>query len=292
MNLPNCRRYAAALCLTLGVAGTSAGCFVRKRVIPPTVGHPQNLPLLTASKEQLLERLREAFDPIQNFSMRADMSPSVGSIYTGALTDYATIRAYVLFIRPDDIRVIGLDPIVHSSTIFDMVSEGNDFRVSLPSRSAFIEGDNNAPPTSKNKLENLRPEAFLNALIIAPPAPDDLTVLEDDTDQNRAFYIVLILHQEQDGLRLLRSIYFDRYTLAISRQRTFDAQGSITGEMRYSDWKPFGPVSYPSTIHITRPLDGYEVIIDVLEMKVNTPDVTAEKFTLEQPPGTKLTRLK
>ncbi len=285
-------KSAGILCLCVCVYAALAGCFVRKRVLTPPPGTPANRPILTATKDELLERIRAAFDPIQNFDMRADMSPSVGSVYTGALTDYATIRAYVLFKRPDDIRVIGLDPLVHSTTIFDMVSTGNDYRVSIPSKDEFIEGDNNAPPSSKNKLENLRPAAFLQSMIIEPPGAGELTVLEDDTDETKAVYIVEMLREDQGGLRLLRSVFFNRYTLEISRQKTFDAQGGIVSETRYSDWKPFGGVPFPSVIVIRRPLDGYEVTMDVLDLKVNTPEVTAEKFVLEQPAGSHLTRLK
>jgi hypothetical protein len=173
-----------------------------------------------------------------------------------------------------------------------MASSGNAYRVSIPSRNEFIEGDNNAPPSSKNKLENLRPAAFLQSMIIAPPEAGELTVLEDDTDETKAVYIVLMLRQEQGGLRLLRSVFFNRYTLEISRQKTFDPQGAIVSETRYSDWKPFGPVSFPSVIVIRRPVDGYEVTMDVLELKVNSAEVTPDKFVLEQPAGSHLTRLK
>jgi hypothetical protein len=278
----------AVLCLGMALTG----CFVRKRVLTPPQGTPANRPILTAGKDELLDRIRAAFDPIQNFSMRADMSPSVGSVYTGALTDYATIRAYVLFGRPSEIRVIGLDPVVHSSTIFDMVSSGNDYRVSIPSRNEFIEGDNNAPPNSKNKLENLRPSAFLQSMIVAPPEPGELTVLEDDTDETKAVYIVLMLRLEQGVPRLVRSVFFNRYTLEISRQKTFDAQGGIVSETRYSEWKPFNGTSFPTLIVIRRPLDGYEVTMDVLDLKVNSPEVTPDKFVLEQPAGSHVTRLK
>jgi hypothetical protein len=44
-------------------------------------------------------------------------------------------------------------------------------------------------------------------------------------------------------------------------------------------------------IQIHRPLDGYEVTMDVLDMKMNPEDVGQEKFVLEQPAGSKLTRL-
>jgi hypothetical protein len=285
-------RPAVVLCLVMCLSVVHAGCFVRKRVLTPPQGAPANRPILTATKDELLQRIHSTFDPILNFSMRADMSPSVGSVYTGALTDYATIRAYVLFGRPSEMRVIGLDPVVHSSTIFDMVSSGNDYRVSIPSRNEFIEGDNNAPPSSKNKLENLRPAAFLQSMIVEPPEPGELTLLEDDTDETKAVYIVLMLRQDPAGLHLIRTVFFNRYTLEIARQKTFDEQGAIVSETHYSEWKPFGGINFPSVIVIRRPLDGYEVTMDVLDLKVNSPEVMPDKFVLEQPAGSHLTRLK
>src|SRR5580693_6286136 len=156
-------------CLCLAILPLS-GCFVQKRVVPPPAGTPPNRTLLTATKQQLIDRIHQVYDPVQSFNMRADMAPSVGTLNGGGeLTDYATIRAYVLVQRSDNIRVIGLDPVVHSTTIFDMASMGENFRVSIPSKSAFYVGNNSTPPTSKSKLENLRPTAFLEAMIVAPP---------------------------------------------------------------------------------------------------------------------------
>src|SRR5215467_12468038 len=100
-------------------------CLVRKRVVPApgAAAKHQTRPLLTATKEELVERMHRVSDPIVSFTLKADMSPSVGSLYGGQVTDYATILGYVLFLRPDSIRVIGQDPVVHS-TAFDMVSTG------------------------------------------------------------------------------------------------------------------------------------------------------------------------
>jgi hypothetical protein len=273
----------AGFCLT--------SCFVQhRRVAPP--GNVQNRPLLTATKDELVERLHRAFDPIHSFNMRADMSASVGKLYGGELTDYATVRTYVLFLAPDDIRVLGLDPVVHSATIFDMVSTGPEFRVSIPSKSRFIMGDNNAPPNSRNALENMRPSAFLSSMAIAPPASGEATMLENDTDETKAVYILFLVDSREGSPRLTRAVYFDRYTLAIVRQKVFTPAGDILGETRYSDWKPYGEISYPSVIEIQRPLDGYEVTMTVVDMTINPPDVTPEKFNLPQPPGSQLTVLK
>ncbi len=279
----------ALLCILLILL---CSCFVRRRVVARP-GAPPNRPLLSATKEELIERVRAVSESIQSFNLRADISPSVGALYGGELTDYATVRGYILFRRPDDIRILGLDPVVHSATIFDMVSMGRNFRVWIPSKNRFIEGDNDAPPSSTNKLENLRPTAFLNSLLIAPPDPkSDITLLENDTDESKAVYILLIIRQEQGHFRLVRNIYFDRYSLEIIHQKTFNPAGEVTGETKYADWKPFGPASFPTTITIRRPMEGYEVVLDVVEVHLNPSDVTADKFVLAQPPGSQLQRLK
>lgn len=280
------RNVAAALCLALLPAG---GCFVQRRVVTPPA-HLANRPLLTATKEELIERIQRTFDPIHSFSMRVDMAPSVGSLLGGEVTDYATIPGDILFLRPDDIRVMGFDPVIHSETVFDMVSSGPQFAVYIPSKNRVIEGNNNAPPSSKNKLENLRPVAFLNSLIIAAPDPAD-TLLENETDKTQALYILLVV-QHDEHLRLLRSIYFDRYTLDIDRQKTFDASGDMQSQTEYSDWKKFNGMAYPSLIQVERPRDGYEVTLTVNSMSINQPNITEDRFMLEQPPDAQVTHLK
>ena len=117
-------------------------------------------------------------------------------------------------------------------------------------------------------------------------------MLEDDTDETKATYILFVVHREGNDLRLERAVYFDRHTLVIARQKTFDTKGDIVSETKYSDWKQYGELFYPSSIQIRRPQDGYEVIMTVIDMKINAPDVTQDKFTLEQPAGSTLERLK
>jgi len=92
--------------------------------------------------------------------------------------------------------------------------------------------------------------------------------------------------------RLVRNIYFDRYTLQIVRQKTFDASGSTVTDTKYSDWKTTNGILFPSSIDIQRPQDNYNVMLTVTSTKFNTSDVTPKKFILNQPPGTQLRQLK
>jgi hypothetical protein len=93
-------------------------------------------------------------------------------------------------------------------------------------------------------------------------------------------------------LRLARAIYFDRYTLQIARQKTFDGSGTTISQTIYSDWKNYGGVQFASNIDIQRPQDGYEVVLSVLSMKINATEVTPAKFVLNQPPGAHVRELK
>jgi len=267
-----------------------SSCFVRKRVVIPP-GYRSSAILISATKDELIERLHSMADPLQSFSMRMEMSPSVGSLYVGEVKDYATLGGYILFKKPDDIRILGLDPVL-GSTVFDMVSSAETFRIYIPSKNRFIEGRNDAPPTSKKQLENLRPAAFLTSLMIQPPdTKTDITLLEEDTNEREAIYILLIVRRGADEPWLVRTVHFDRHNLEITRQKTFDPLGSVLSDTRYSGWKDYGGISFPSEIDIKRPQDHYEVMLHVLTMKINAADVTPDKFILNQPPGSELQQL-
>ena len=291
MGLSRARWELAVIVLLATVSLPS--CLVRRRVVavPGKTGKKETRPLLKATKEDLIERVHAIYDPVQSFLLKVDMSPSIGNLYGGEITDYATITGYMLFLRPDYIRVIGLDPVIHG-TAFDMVSIGNDFRVSIPPKSEFITGQNSSPPVSDKKMENLRPVTFLNSLRIRPPDPSDILVLEDDTNDAKPSYILMMLRRDGDELRPVRTLYFDRYTLDISRQKTFDDKGYITSDAEYSNWKYYNHVRFASLIDIQRPQDGYEVQLSLVQMKMNANDVTPAKFILNQPPGSHLRVLK
>ncbi len=267
-----------------------SGCFVRRRVIATPVRR-LNRPPLATTEEDLVRRIHAVSDPIQAFLIRTTISPSVEAESQGIVTDYATINGYILFQRPNEIRVIGQDPVMNR-TIFDMASSGHEFRIHIPSKKRFVVGDNEAPPASSNKLENLRPSAFLTALMIAPPdAQSDILLLEDRTEEARPRYTLLVVRRDPEHFRLVRSISFDAYTLQITAQRTFDSAGRITTAAVYASWKSFDGIPFPSEIEIRRPQERYEVQLRVLSMKMNPSTVTPETFVLEPPPGTSLQRL-
>ncbi len=267
-----------------------SSCFVRKRVVAPA-GYRPSAALLSATKDELIERVHRIADPLESFTMKMEMSPSVGSLYVGEVKDYATLGGYILFRKPDGIRILGLDP-VFGSTVFDMVSMAETFRIHIPSKNRFIEGRNDAPAVSKKQFENLRPVAFLTSLMIQPPDKKaDITLLKEDTNEREAVYILLIIRRGTDEPWLVRTLHFDRHNLEIIRQKTFDSSGGVLSDTKYSGWKEYDGISFPLEIDIKRPQDHYELVLNVFTLKINSADVTPEKFVLNQPPGTELQEL-
>ena len=170
---------------------------------------------------------------------------------------------------------------------FDMVSVGNTFRLYVPAQDRFIQGSNDLIELSKNKIENLRPVHFLEALIVRPVDPaSDKVLIENFTDEDNAFYILQVIRNVGGDLRLSRAIWFNRLNLQIARQLIFDEDGNILTDARYSDWRAYDNVPFPKHIEINRPRDEYGVVIDVVKMDINK-GVSDDKFVLAQPPGSK-----
>jgi hypothetical protein len=291
--MPKTRRLVpVALALLLGL--TSSSCLFTRRVIlrhNKKVTPGQAPPLLVATRDDLNKRIVDSCNAIKSFQAKVDLTPSVGSVYTGQITEIKNVSAVVLFRKPADIHILGYLPVVHTLA-FDMLSNGKTFKLSLVSKNLFIEGDNDAPPTSKNKFENLRPDAFLRSMLICPGDPDAQPVLEDATDEDNAIYVLHFIKTGPDGkLMIARNVWFDRLDLSIVRQKVLDpsGSGSIVSDTRYSKWQAYNGVMFPAHIDINRDEDGYGLVMDITEMKMNIdlsdPD---NKFVLNQPPGSTL----
>jgi outer membrane lipoprotein-sorting protein len=245
---------------------------------------------MTATKTDLIRSIADFYSSIQSFSTTVNMTPSVGSVYKGKITDYTDVAGYIDFRKPADIRVVGLAPVIRS-TAFHMVSDGKQFKVYLPINNKFIEGSNDAPAVSQNKLENFRPETFLNSMLVRPvDLEHELTVMVDDTTESFAYYQLEIIRKTPDNendIAEVRRVTFDRVNLRIVEQREYDNEGSITSLTRYSNWQVYSGIQFPSHIDISRPKDGYgvELLITKVEMNIPIPDT---RFALARPEGTEL----
>jgi outer membrane lipoprotein-sorting protein len=286
-------RHCAPLFLILILSFLSSSCLWTHRVIlrggkPVAAGAA--VPLIDATRSELNDRIAKLYNAINSFQATVQMTPSIGSVYKGKITDIKNIKAFVLFRKPNNIRIIGQLPVVGTKE-FDMVSTADRFKFLEVSKNLFFTGSNNTPPTSPSALENLRPEAFLSSMLIRPAIPGvETPVLEDETDEEGALYVLHFIRGQAPGLLAGRSVWFDRIDFSIVRQIVYDNAGSIVSDTRYSKWKAYDAVQFPSHIDINRPKDGYGVTMDIQQMKMNL-ELTDDKFELDQPPGTQLRRV-
>jgi outer membrane lipoprotein-sorting protein len=243
--------------------------------------------LLTADRATLLDRVARTYDSVRDLNATVDMTPALGSAEKARITEYKDVRGFVLFRRPADIRIIGLFPVVRNKA-FDMVSDADVFRLYIPARNRFVTGRNEIIALSQNRIENLRPQHFLEALLVRPPGEHEEAVLQNLTDEETAHYILHLLTRGPDGkLRLSRSVWFERGALTITRQLVFDAKGDILSDARYSQWQTWDGVSFPKQVEINRPRDEYAVVLSVVKMDINK-GLADKQFVLEQPAGSTL----
>ncbi|MGB7720923.1 MAG: DUF4292 domain-containing protein [Bryobacteraceae bacterium] len=281
------RRAPAAILLLCVIPLGLSSCLARRRAFARTGGKPTQ-PLLVADQSTLVGIIAKQYEAIHDFNATVDMVPALGSTEKSKITEYKDVRAFILFRKPGNIRLIGLYPVVRNKA-FDMVSDGTSFKLYVPARNRFLVGRNEVDQPSQNKLENLRPQHFLEALLVRPVDADrDKLLLENFTDEDNAFYVLHVVHANGGGqLQLERTIWFNRYNLTMARQLIFDAAGNILTDARYTDWRRYDNVPFPKHIEIDRPHDEYAVVIDIVKMDINN-GISDDKFVLDQPEGTTL----
>ncbi len=279
------RRIAAAIPLFCLISLGLSSCAIQ-RVISRRGGSAAQ-PLITTDKATLAAIVARNYNLVRDFSATADMTPVMGSAEKNKITEYKDFRAYLYFRGPADIRILGLYPAIRG-TAFDMVSNGMDFKLHIPYKSLFVVGKNDIAERAENKLENLRPQHLLDALLVRPLSNPDRILMENFTDEEDAFYILNEVQEDGGGQLLLkRAIWFNRLNLSVARQLIFDSAGDILSDARYDQWRYFDNAPFAKHIEINRPQDEYGVVIDVVKMDINK-GVAAEKFVLNQPEGTTL----
>lgn len=262
------------------------GCAVsRKRVAVPAAVQPAQ----TATKTDLIALYNREASAVETLNASVRLSPTAGSVLSGVIEQYHEVNGYILAARPASIRVIGQAPVV-AKDIFDMASDGQTFRVYIPSKNKFIVGPDDLRSTTAKPIENLRPQHLFEALVW-PVIPRSENVLLEETDALPFRYYVLTLAMSgTQGWELDRKIWFDRAVLQIARLQIYGPGGKLVSDIHTSNWQPVGGVNYPKDILLARPADEYQLGIHITQLTLNQP-ITGDKFQLAQPSGTQLVQL-
>jgi hypothetical protein len=268
---------------------TSPACAVKRttRVAPSSVPFSA----LEASPAELVAKVNAQSAAIRTLVATVELEPTAGSVYSGVIREYRDVRGFILLEKPAMIRIMGQAPVVRT-TIFDMVSDGREFRLSIPPKQKFIVGKNEFRRPGKNSLENLRPQHILDALLVPAVDPSrEKLLVEEAEEASHRFYVMSFLEAHEDGeLALRRKVWFDRAGLELTRLQLYGPRGSYVEDVHYSRYRDFQGVSYPERIEITRPIEDYRLAITIQKATFNQP-VAPEKFELRKPEGAELVEL-
>jgi outer membrane lipoprotein-sorting protein len=273
------------------------GCLFRTRPVEETYS---KAPLKESTQAALIESISQQAQKIQSLQATVDIDTSVGGAKKGHVTDYKEIRGYVLARKPAMLHMIGLLPIVRT-TAFDMVSDGQEFKLWIPPKNRFVVGRNDVQtPDSDQPMESIRPQDIYDALLIRPIDPDhDIAVLENgyeflhDPKGHRVLqedYELVVIRKRATGWTLSRKIVFSRVDLQPHRQYIYDEQGNVATDARYASYKEYDGVGFPSRIELFRPHEEYDITLNILKLEINKP-LRDDQFALQQPPGAEVVHL-
>lgn len=278
---------------------SATGCLFRSHRVEPKLS---SVPLKSATQAELVSMINQLAASVQTMTATVNIDATVGGEKKGKVIEYQEISGYILAQKPKMLRMIGLLPIVHSRA-FDMVSNGEQFMLSIPPKNRFITGSDQPAKISSNPLENLRPQVVYEALLLPEIDPAiEIAVLEDGEQQvvdpktHRSiaqpnYHILVIQRDAKNAWRLHSKIYFNRADLMPYRQTIFDDRGAIATDVTYSSPQVYNGVQYPSLIEIERPQEEYNITLKMVKLTLNQP-LKADQFQLEAPPGAIITELK
>jgi Domain of unknown function (DUF4292) len=284
------------LALLFAVLPTT-GCLFRTRPVEETYSKTA---LRESTQAGLIDAVNQQAEKTSSLQATVDIDTSAGGAKKGHVTDYKEIRGYVLARKPAMLHMIGLLPIVRT-TAFDMVSNGQEFKLWIPPRNRFVVGRNEVQTHNvEQPMENIRPQDIYEALLIRHIDPErEIAVLENGFEilhdakgfrVLQADYELVVIRRSDQGWKLARKIVFSRTDLQPHRQYIYDEEGNLITDARYANYKDYDGVSFPSRIEIYRPQEEYDIKLNMLKLEINKA-LRDDQFTLEQPPGAEVVHL-
>jgi hypothetical protein len=262
-------------------------------------------PPMDASVAQLVNGVNERYDAITSLTATVDFQATTGGARQGKQTDITPFHGYILLRKPAMLRVLALLPVVRTHA-FDLASDGKTFKLVIPPKSRAIVGSNTISKPSTNALENLRPDIFLDSMLVKSITPDRLVYPTTTSETHREGkklvetpeYDLHIgeedpqadAHLQVRVIKPTRVIRFSRLTLLPNGQDIYGEDGGVETHVEYGPYKQFGAARMPSSIVIERPREAYRITITVQKVVLNQP-LGDEQFALKIPSDYKVQTL-
>lgn len=294
--------------LSATLAAISCGCHGRTVTGRTVIKQSERPVAKDATREELLASYNAIARNLKTINATVELKPTAGSRYSGLIEEYHEVKAFLLAERPAEIRMIGQAPVI-GKTVFDMASDGDTFRVSIPTKNKFLVGSVAGERNSAKPIENLRPQHLLDALLWPEIRKEEAVTMREFNNEQGRYYVLTVLRGGYQ-LEVLREIWFDRASLQVARIQSFGPKGTLLSDVSFSDWEPLESsptaqnstttssmaptpapapsiTSFPRAILIDRPHDDYKLEMQVTKVAVNE-ELPGDRFKLEQPAGSEL----
>lgn len=286
---------ASALPLSLLLAGCSYFLPTKRHLPVPKTPEA----IQTISPEDLVKRLNDRWDALNTLTATAEIQATQEKSDTGVVTDFPSFRSFIIMQKPNKLHVVGQ---FFGKGIFDMVSDGSRFTLVMPTKNSVIEGPNDVHEKSANSLENLRPDFFLDAIVIRGLDADDEFMVASDTETvadaaNKHLFIepeyILSVMRRKTGheSQPVRIITLHRDDMLPYDQYVYDKDGALETQIYYSNYQTFSAGKYPSKVVIKRPREGIQLVLSVLRVQENV-ELPPDQFEVKIPEGATIKTLK
>ncbi len=253
----------------------------------------------TATPEGLVNLLNQRWDALNTLTATVEIYATQLHTNEGLAKDFPSCRGFIVLRKPRMLRVFGT---YFGVPIFNMASDGNHFTLVMPTKNTVIEGSNTVTEKSANPLENLRPDFFLDAMMVRGLDSDNEYMVASDTETvedaaNKHLYIepeyVLSVMRRKNGHENLpvRTITFHRDDMLPYDQYVYDSDGALETQIFYSDYATFSAGKYPSKVVIRRPQEGIQLVLSVEKVQENL-ELPDGQFKVSIPEGATVKTLK
>jgi len=271
------------------------GCYKSTRLVQKTM--PPDM-FQSAGVETLKKLVSDRDAAIKTLNATVEITASMGGGKTGQVTTYTPFKGYIFVRQPADLRVILQVPVLGSRAM-DMVSDGKMFTMvhaTAHNGDVWIQGNDVVAVPSKNSLENLRPDVFLDSLLVPGVSADEYVAVTESTrlvplpdKKNQAIeepdYDLSVM-KLKDGkvFQTLRVIHLNRINLLPYQLDIYNADGQVVTKAVYDGYKDFGGTQFPTVIDISRPLEELSLKVQITKLTLNET-LEDDQFDLKVPDG-------
>lgn len=283
----------ASLALPFWLAGCSLLPTTRHLPVPKA---PPNVQ--TVSAEDLVKQVNQRWAALDSLTATVEILATELKNSGGSEEDFPSCRGYIVMHKPNLLRVVGT---YFGVKIFDMASDGAQFTLIMPTKNTAIRGPNTVTEKSANPLENLRPDFFLDAIVVRGLDPDNEYMVAGDTEtvedaaKKHLYlepeYILSVMRPKSGNEKLpVRVITVHRDDMLPYEQEIYDQNGDLETQIFYSNYTEFSAGKYPAKVTIKRPMEGIQLVLTVVRVQQNV-SLDAEEFQVKIPDGAKVRTL-